>query len=141
MSVKVASHPETGLVITPSTVKPLYGTVRVASENVSLENGFMNKTKRSAFIRGLITDLESLDFTEGKKLPGRIVKKESFERFFDAQLPKINPSTDEVVLTNGKETFLQYDYTADANAPDMWVGATTVEVSEEVENALGQQGA
>lgn len=139
MPVKVASHPATGLVITPSVNKPLFGTVRVDSENVSLENGFMNKSKRSAFIRGSIVDLTSLGLTAGKVMPGKIVKKESYNPFFEGQSPKINPTTAEVVLTNGRETYLQYDYTADQNAPDLWIGETTLVVSEQVENALGRQ--
>lgn len=131
--VKVVAHPETGNVITPSSNNPEYGTFRVDSENRSLENGFVNISKRSAFIRGRISDLEQLGLTAGKVLPGRIQKRESFDPFYDDQDPKINPTTGEVVLTDGKQTYLEFVYTSDAKAPDVWVNSSTPE--EQTANA------
>ena len=119
--VTVIAHPETGLVITPSSNNPEYGTFRVDSENRSLENGFVNISKRSAFIRGRIVDLETLGLKAGQTLAGKIRRKESFHPFYEGQEPKINPTTKEVVLTDGQETYLEFEYTADAKAPDLWV--------------------
>ena len=137
--VKVAQHPETGAVITPSTNNPAFGTIRLDSEHKSMEKGFVNIQKRSAFVRGRIEDLNALDLKSGQSLPGKIIKRESFEPFYEGQAPKINPTTAEIVLTNGRETYLEFVYTEDDNATDQWVGANNVEVSEEVENALIEQ--
>lgn len=138
--VKVIAHPESGNVITPSSRNPEYGTFRVDSENRSLENGFVNISKRTAFIRGKISDLETLGLRAGQVLPGRIQKRESFDPFYEDQEPKINPSTQEVVLTNGQESYLEYVYTSDAKASDVWVdNADAEELTEEAKAELAKQ--
>jgi len=135
--VKVVAHPETGAVITVSKNNSQYGTIRLDSENVSLEGGFMNKSKRTAFIRGKVEDLQSLGYKAGQTLGGKIMKKESFSPFYEGQKPKVNPSNGEIILTNGEETFLDYTYTSNANALDIWVGSTNK--VEEVQSALAEQ--
>lgn len=138
--VKVIAHPESGNVITPSSKNPEYGTFRVDSENRSLENGFVNISKRTAFIRGKISDLETLGLRAGQVLPGRIQKRESFDPFYDDQEPKINPSTNEVILTNGQESYLEYVYTSDVKASDVWVdNAEAEELTEEAKAELAKQ--
>lgn len=138
--VTVIAHPETGNVITPSSNNPEYGTFRVDSIDKSLENGFVNINKRSAFIRGRITDLSSLDLKAGQTLPGKIQKQESFDPFYDGQEPKINPTTNEVVLTDGKETYLQFEYTANAKALDIWVdNSAPVEQTQDAQEQLEEQ--
>lgn len=138
--VKVIAHPETSLVITPSVNNPEYGTFRVDSEHKSLENGFVNIQKRSAFIRGRVSDLTQLGLVAGMKLPGNIIKKESFDPFYESQPAKINPQTKEVILTNGKETYLEYQYTELKDAKDVWVDSTPVEVAETTQEELARQG-
>ena len=139
MPVKVVAHPVTNLVITPSANNPEYGTFRVDSEQKTFINGFMNNSKRSAFIRGKIVDLNTLSLTAGKMMPGQIIKEESFSPFYENQSPKINPTTAEVVLKDGRESYLQYVYTTDMNATDTWKGESTVELSTETQNALAAQ--
>jgi hypothetical protein len=139
MSVLIVAHPVTNVVITPSTKNVEYGTFRVDSEKTSFENGFMNKQKRSAFIRGKISDLESLGLRAGQTLPGQIVKRESFAPFYDGQNSKINPSTGEVVLKEGKETFLEFVFTSDMSAHDAWVGESTAVLTAEAQSALSGQ--
>ena len=138
MPVQVIAHPETGSVITASVNKPDYGTFRVDSVENTFKGGFMNRSKRTAFIRGLITNLESLNLRAGQTLPGKIIKRESFVPFFDGQNPKINPTTSEVVLTDGRETFLEYEYTTDIEAQDSWVAEPVTEVAPVAENATQQ---
>lgn len=139
MSVKVAKHPTTGEVITQSSNNPEWGTIRVDSENKSFEGGILNVSKRSAFIRGKMSDLQALGLRDGQTLPGKIQKQESFEPFYEGQNPKINPTTGDVVLKNGRETYLQFEYTENAEAHDIWVGNTAQEVSAEVQEALAEQ--
>ena len=137
--VNVVAHPQTGLVITPSTNNPEYGTFRVDSKHVSLENGFVNIQKRSAFVRGRVTDLESLSLTPNKALPGQILRKESFEPFYEGQEAKINPTTQEVVLTNGVPTYLEFVYTVDMKATDTWVGVTPEGILAETQDGQDDQ--
>ena len=140
MSVKIVAHPTTGQVITPSQNNPEWGTFRVDSVHTSFENGIVNVQKRTAFIRGKISDLEGLGLRAGQTLPGQIVKKESYEPFYEGQSPKIYPSGErqgQPVLTNGRKTYLEYEYTQDMASCDVFFStqSATVETpSEEIEN-------
>lgn len=121
-ATKVIAHPETGVVVTQNVNNPEYGTIRVDSETITFsQDGFMNKSRRTAFIRGEYKLLVSLGLKDGMSLPGKIIKKESYKPFFEGQSPKINPTTGEVVLTNGRETYLQFVYTEDVNASDVFI--------------------
>ena len=128
----IVKHPETGLVITPSVNKPEFGTIRIDQEANVFNNGFFAVQKRTAFIRGRITDLESLGLKDGSTLDGKIIRKESFEPFYENQEPKINPQTNEVILTDGRPTYLEFEYTEDKDASDHWV-AESNEVAETVD--------
>ena len=99
----------------------------------------LNISKRSAFIRGRMNDLEALGLRGGQTLAGKIQKQESFNPFYENQPSKINPTTNEVVLTNGRETYLQFEYTEDDKALDLWVEETPQEKENEVQGALQQQ--
>lgn len=125
----VVKHPETGLVITSSVNKPEFGTIRIDQEANVFNNGFFTVQKRTAFVRGRITDLESLGLKDGSTLDGKIIRKESFEPFYENQEPKINPQTNEVILTDSRPTYLEFEYTEDKNASDHWV-AESNEVAE-----------
>lgn len=132
--VKIALNTKTKEVITPSK-NPEYGIIRVESTHVSFENEFINESKRSAFLRAPIEFLEAQNYKEGTVLPGIIQKLESFEPFYEGQNPKINPRTEEIVLTNGKPTYLRYVFTQVANAPaDVWIDSTEVEAEAELDN-------
>lgn len=153
MSVKITAQPKllkdgsvnpnAGLVITPSSKNAEYGTIRVDESHTSMEKGFVNIQHRTAYIRGKITDLTSLGLKDGATIPGKIIRKESFEPFYEGQTCKMYPSSHaqagEPVLTEGRETYLQFEYTSDMNAGDTWVGTNSVEVSEEVKEALAEQ--
>ena len=136
--VRVAKHPDTGNVITISEKNPEFGTIRLDAEQNVFSNGFFNVQKRTAFVRGRIVDLESLNLKDGQVLTGQIVRKESFEPFYDGQSPKINPTTNEVVLTDGQPTYLEFEYSEDMTKPsEIWVENTSVEM--EITNTLSEQ--
>lgn len=133
--VTVAKHPETNQVITASTKNKEWGTIRLESETVSIVNNMLTKRKRSAFINGKLTDLKAMNFKEGDILPGIIQKQESFNPFYETQSPKTNPTTGEVVLTDGKETYINFLYVADSSQPiDVWISNETEEVVNETED-------
>ncbi len=116
--VKVAVHPETKAVVTKNADKPEFGTIRVDQEVISMENGFLNKTKRSAFINGKYADLLSMGYKEGQILTGQIIRKETFEPQFAGHAPKINPTSKEVVLIDGKKVYFKDSFTANMSAQD-----------------------
>lgn len=130
--VKVAKHPETGSVITKNENKPEFGTIRVDQEVISMENGFLNKTKRSGFITGKLVDLQSIGYFDGKVLPGQIIRKESFTPLFTGQTPKINPTTKVEVLVEGRQIYFQDRYTEDMNAKDELLRSTVTATTEVV---------
>lgn len=136
--VRVAKHPETGNVITISEKNPEFGTIRLDAEQNVFSDGFFNIQKRTAFVRGRLVDLESLNLKDGQVLAGQIVRKESFEPFYEGQTPKINPTTNEVVLTDGSTTYLEFEYTEDMSKPsEIWVENNSVEA--EVTDTLSEQ--
>ncbi len=136
-SVKVAAHPETGLIVTPSK-KEGFGTIRVDQTIVSWENGFGNIQKRSAFITAPIEMLEDLKEGEVLHKNGNIIKLESYEPFYEGQTSKINPTTGEEVLRNGRPVYLRFVYTELADAQDRFID-NSVEESAEESVALAEQ--
>lgn len=122
--VYVAVHPETGAVITPSTNKPEFGTIRLDSQCVVVSRGgFLDIQKRSAFIRGRVEILESLGLKDHQMMQGKIIREESFEPFWDGQEPKINPTTQEIVLLDDKPVYMQHVYTEDMTQTDRFINS------------------
>lgn len=132
----VMAHPSTGAIITPRKNNPEYGVIRVDQETVSMENGFLNKSNRTAWIGGKVSDLESLNLKEGSALPGKIVRRESHTPFYEGQSPKINPSTNEVIEKNGQPVYFQDTYTEDLGSPSY--AFTEAEALVEVTAEAGQ---
>ena len=123
--VTLCAHPTTSAIITPSTKNVEYGTIRLESEQTVFSNNMMNKSKRTAFIRGKIVELEQVFKTVGQIFPGKIIYKNSFVPLYEGHKPKINPTTKEPVLTDGKMSYFESVYTEDSNAVDFWVAVTT----------------
>ena len=133
--VKVVAHPETGAVITINADKPEEGTMRVDQSVVSMEGGYLNKRTRTAFINGKVKDLKELGLKDGSTIDGKIVYSETFEPMYAKHKVKINPTTKEEVLVNGKNVYLEATFTANLSAQDSLVRATSV-VAEAVSAGL-----
>ena len=123
-SVKIAIHPETKAVVTKNESKPEFGTIRVDQEITTMENGFLNKSRRSAFIAGKLTDLQAAGFSEGQELPGKIIRTETFEPQYDGHVAKINPTTGATVLVDGKKVYFKDSYTDNASLNDSLIVAS-----------------
>lgn len=115
----VVAHPQTGLVVTPSTKNKEWGTVRVDSSTTSFSNGILNKSNRVAFIRGKLADLKG--FTAGQRIQGKIVRQTSPEPFYPGQDPVTNPTTGEQMQINGAPYYQNYVFTDNVNASDEWI--------------------
>lgn len=75
--VTVVVTPE-GHVIRTSPNNPEYGAVRVEQDLIEYnDRGFAESKKRVAFINGKVELLQTLNFTAGQVLPGRIVVQET----------------------------------------------------------------
>ena len=127
-TVTVIAHPTTGLVITPSTNNPDWGTVRLDAKSTEFNNGVMNIRSRTAFVRGEVVNLKQMFTRAGQILQGKIVKETSGEPFYAGQKPVINPQTAEVVLRHGAPFYQNYVFTTNLSATDR-------EVSSQTENA------
>jgi hypothetical protein len=73
---------DAGQVIGVSVNDPQWGYVRVeqAAQQIS-EGGWFRYVRRSALLKGLVTDLQAANFKAGDELPGRILVKESLVPF------------------------------------------------------------
>lgn len=126
--VIVTKHPETGAVITKNENKPAFGTIRVDQDVVTMEKGFINKTRRSAFLAGKLSDLESLNFKAGDILEGRIIRTETRAPQFEGHEPKKypelnsdgtpNPKAGQTVMVDGAPVYFKDEYTVDVNQAD-----------------------
>lgn len=125
----VIKHPETGDIITTFTkddangVEQTYGTVRVDETVLMIANGFTSKQSRTAFITLDADALEILSphIKDGHPYPmeGKIVVKETFTPQWVGHSPKINPTTNENVLVDGKLVYRSSDFSSDMNQSDV----------------------
>ena len=131
--VKVTAHPETGAIITPFEKNPEFGAVGVEQETITYnESGFLNRSKRTALIRGRVSELEEMNYKEGQILPGKIIVKESTSPAYDGHDPKINPTTGEVLMSGDHPIYRQTFYTENLSTPDSLVQHTNVNTGQGV---------
>lgn len=126
-SVKVATHPETGAVVTEAKNNKDFETIRVEQSGIRFSGGFANAENRSAFITAKKGTFSSL--TAGQQLEGKIVAIETLVPQYEGHLPKINPQTKAEILVNGKKVYLKYEYTEDMTRQDVLVRQTNTPVS------------
>lgn len=109
-------HPQTGEMVTPSA-KEGFGVCRVDQETTTINNNFISKRKRVAFLRGRIEDLNSL--VSQKRIQGKIIRVTSESPFYEGQDPVSNPDTGEVTINlNGNQYYQEFRFTQDLNAYD-----------------------
>jgi len=77
--VKVVAMQD-GSVVKQSS-NPEFGFIRVTQETVSIVNGWIRKSSRSALINGGYTDLLSMGLKAGSAFSGKLVIDESLEPF------------------------------------------------------------
>lgn len=124
--VKVTS--KDGVVVIESTNNPEYGYVRLEQEAVNMENGWIRKQNRSAFIRGTVEDLKAMAFREGQTLPGKIVIVEATSSDNPRAQAKINPQTGEELTHSGQPIYRDAVYTTDLSRGDVLLQHDVVNV-------------
>lgn len=129
-SVKVATHPETGSVVTETKNNKDYETIRVEQNGIQFNGGFANAQKRSAFITAKKGTFSC--FSAGQDLPGQIIAKETRQPQYEGHSPKINPKTKDEVLVAGAKVYLKFEYTEDSRAVDILIRAAVAPQLEKV---------
>ena len=114
--VKVVLQPGKSGVITPFALSSdgiQRGSIMLESSEIKITNGFATKSKRTAFINGDVEVLKELGLVVGQELEGRIVVEEATTPFYEGQPAKINPSTNVVVLHEGKPIYRKSTFVTD----------------------------
>lgn len=131
-----------GNVIGVSQNNPEYGYIRVEQQAIQInDQGWLRNSKRSALIKGKMTDLLETGYREGTELPGKIVVVESLTPFNpenpDRDL-KIAGSTGIVCRVEDQPIYRQSFYTTNPNAFDELI---THDNTEEIREVMQAQNA
>jgi hypothetical protein len=109
-------YSEDGL-IRKNTLKPLYGSMILTAEEITIKDGFVNSRKKIGFITGkydeLVTMITKYGLIEGTNFsvavaPHRIVVLERVESELNGELgftEKINPSTKQILSKDGEPIY------------------------------------
>jgi hypothetical protein len=146
--VIVKAHPETGAIYTVKN-NPEWCSIRVESLMLgNNEKGLLALQKRVAFIRMQVA-VANLLIAQGQLKPdkpfpfkGKIVIKESLMEFHSGQVPKVNPSTGEVIEYAGypvyRATYFQSGEHAHVELIADWVKRQVAKVQTVEEEAVEQ---
>jgi hypothetical protein len=97
-------------IIVRNANKPEEGSIMFQESHISLNGGYTNIQRRVHFQAGKIEDLKILckemKLKLGVGVTGyKILVKESITPFFEGQDPKINPTTLEIMKSQGKDIY------------------------------------
>jgi len=139
MSTVVVSADSNGNIIGVSENNPEYGYVRVVSTATQINNeGWLRTVRRSALIKGMVSDLTTVGFKAGDTLPGKIVVKESLQPF-NPNNPerdlKIAGDTGIVCRVDDQPIYRQSFYTSDPNAEDELIMHTNGDEIRQIQGA------
>ena len=128
-----------GNVIMQSPNNPEYGCIRVEQSAIQInETGWLRTVKRSALLKGKMTDLLGANYRVGDTLPGKIVVVESLTPFNqdspDRNL-KLAGSTGIVCRVDDEPIYRETFYTTNPNAYDEFIQHTNTDEIREVMNA------
>jgi hypothetical protein len=116
---------EFGNVVNISANNPEYGYVRLEQEVHQIsETGWLRATRRSALLKGTVTDLVNAKFVADMELPGKIIVKESLEPF-NSENPekhiKIAGDTGVICNIGGQPIYRDSFYTRNESAEDILI--------------------
>ena len=131
---------EDGNVVGVSENNPDYGYIRVETISTQIDNeGWLKNVKRSALIKGKVTDLVEVGYKEFDEIPGRIVVRESLEPFNpenpDKNL-KIAGNTGIICRVHDEPIYRQTFFTSNLNDVDELIMHTN---KEEIKEVMGAQ--
>ena len=125
-----------------------YGSIMFESVAISMAGGFVNKTKRIAFLSGVVSDLQeasqALGLEAGKSLENyRIVIKEQVTPFYEGQETKkgkSNPESDEFdkTMTHNGSPIYRKNFLVEELSEDRDVLLTNDTVATAVASAIDE---
>lgn len=130
--VTVVPHPETGEIVTRSHNED-FGVVRLDQSTIVKRNNFVARSRRTVFLRGEYDLMVEL-YGDKKTVPGKIIMRESFHPFYPNQEPKRKGAGGDIILTDGKPTYIEFVYDEFDVMEDEWVDTPTSDevISDEV---------
>ncbi len=145
--IKVVKNPNNGLTFTPGTsaesIARGFGKVMVAAETLSMSpSGILTLSRRVAFITTTAAVVAHMGLTDGKIIPGTIVRSIGLEPFWvkkdgKPQGPVTKGKDGAAASLNGAEYFQKYEYTMDSNAvADVFVLPKADQVPAQAEEVL-----
>lgn len=121
----VVTANEQGQVVVTSTNNPVYGFVRVESEEMIIgPNRFVRPQKKSALILGRIEHLQMLNYKKGQQLPGRIRTIETLTPVNPEDLQqglKLAGPTNVVCKIEGKPIYRLQEYDPSGESKDVLI--------------------
>lgn len=140
MVIVTVTADEDGNVVGVSENNPDYGYIRVETICTQIDNeGWLKNVKRSALIKGKVTDLVEVGYKEFDEIPGRIVVRESLEPFNpenpDKNL-KIAGNTGIICRVDDEPIYRQTFFTSNLNDVDELIMHTN---KEEIKEVMGAQ--
>lgn len=118
---------------------PEKGYVRVEQEiTVINHKGWLKHAKRSAFIKGLVSDLQKSGFKAGSEIPGKIIIMESLNPFNEENPDrdlKVAGDTGIVCRLDDQPIYRQAFFTPDVNACDQLIAHNNMDEIREVMQA------
>lgn len=119
--VKVTAN-EAGDVVIASKENATYGHIRVEQKRTVIsDKGWVKVKTISALLHGTVEELESLGYTDGQLLPGKIVIKESLVPFNSANPEgdyKVAGNTGIVCCIDGQPIYRKTFYNPSGNDQD-----------------------
>ena len=121
-----------GQAIILSTNNPEFGFVRVEQTRTTIDdNGWVKNKPVAALILGSVAELRKAGFTAGQELDGKIVIREQLTPF-NKNAPekdlKVAGKTGITCMVNEQPIYRKAFYSQDANAQDVLIAHTNVEV-------------
>jgi len=115
LMAKITLNPNTNSIITQSNSNPEWSSISLTQESYTISNGIIQAVKLSGLLKAKTEVLEGMITALGLKagmefpLAHTLVVTESYNPFWAGQTPKINPSTGEIFLKEGKPVFRKTD--------------------------------
>lgn len=139
--VTIVGHPESGELFTASKKEGFYKCM-VQSTTISVNNGMIDEQKVVAF--PAVTEAAVKHFSNLKDgdlfpIPGQIVINEYFdtdEKYREGMVAKINPTTQEPHLVDGKKVYRETTFTTDLNRSNSLKFSAEGAVVNEIEVSL-----
>lgn len=140
-NVTIVAHPESGELFTASKKEGFFKCM-VQSTTISVNNGMIDEQKVVAFpaiTEAALKHFSSLKDGDAFPIPGQVVVSEYFdtdEDYREGMVAKINPTTMEDHLVDGKNVYRETTFTTDLNRTNSFKYSAEGTVVNEAEVSL-----